>query len=127
MSENNTAVVNSYRVPAEVGEPIAVPVRDKKPTQITPTVVQLFQERSQLTQILYQTLVQFATRHQLEESKGIPASDAELLHTLSSATALLTSINVGDKQRAWQTIYDIAFMGLQLTADNSSQTGNSKL
>lgn len=90
-----------------------------------PAHLQTFVNRAQITQILYQTIIQGTARNQAETAKGVPASDAELLHSLSAAVAALTSSSPEERAMAWQSISNTAQLALQFFP-RCSPTVNAK-
>jgi hypothetical protein len=58
-------------------------------------------------------VIQGTARNQAETAKGVSASDAELLHALSAATAALTAASIDERAMAWQSIINTAQLALQ--------------
>lgn len=103
-------------------------------SQEYPAPVQMFVNRAQITQILYQTVIQSTARNQTETSKGVSAADAELLHSLSAAIAALTSPSSEERCMAWQSIANVAQLALQffprcspVSNPNTSEAATPKL
>ena len=90
-----------------------------------------FIERSHITQIFYQTLIQAVAKNQIETVRGVTPADAELLHALSSAAATLTSADITERREAWLKIVSVAQLGADLTnsdtATNTPVTGSTSV
>jgi hypothetical protein len=75
---------------------------------------QAFEDRAQLTQMLYQTLIQSVARSQPKDSKGVTAVEAELLHSLSASAAGIVSRDAAQRRTAWANIANTAQFALQV-------------
>lgn len=86
----------------------------------------IFKDRSQTTQIIYQTLIQAIARNQPDTSRGISAADAELLHALAVAASTLTSFNEAERRTAWETISHTAALAMGLLNEAVSPAVNDR-
>lgn len=75
-----------------------------------------FRENANTTQIVYQTLIQAASRRQSENNRGISPTDAELFHGFSKLAVGITDPNELNRYAAWNNLTLLASDALQLLA-----------
>ena len=75
-----------------------------------------FRENANTTQIVYQTLIQAASRRQSENNRGVSPTDAELFHSFSRLAVGITAPAEVDRRNAWRNLADLATSALQLLA-----------
>lgn len=73
-----------------------------------------FRENANTTQIVYQTLIQAASRRQTENNRGVSPTDAELFHSYSKLAVGITSPIEAERCAAWSNLVLLASDALEL-------------